>query len=221
MRILAIDTSTKFFCLALYDRNRACTYRLEAGRGLSKIIALTIKRILDARDLEAKDIDYFACAQGPGSFTGLRIGMATLKAMAWSADKPAVGIPSLDILAENAQADKFTTVVPVIDAKRGLIYASAYKNKKRILPYLLCSIKELSRKIKGAPLFLGDALGIYKDEILDNFKNAGLLDADHWFPEPENVLALAARKIKANKITDAFRIKPLYIYPKECQIKKA
>ena len=224
MKILGIDTTTKFLCLGLYDNNKLYSYRLEAQRNTSSFLGKTMKRVLEVLQWRISDIDYLACGLGPGSFTGIRVGLATIKGLAWSLNKPIAGISTLDILAKNAAPENPETIVPILDAKRGLIYCSAYKFKsgtlKRTLPYLLLSKDELFKKFKGNCIFLGDALGLYKDQILRNVKNAKTLDIEYWYPQPHNIINIALDKIKQKKLDNAFDIKPIYIYPKECQIRK-
>ncbi len=221
MKILGIDTSTKFLCLGVYDEGRIYQYNLECGRKISSLLTPTIKRVVEALNWQASDIDYFACGLGPGSFTGLRIAVATIKGMAWSLNKPLLGISSLDILAKNAAAD--AVVIPAIDAKRNLIYCSIYKNKKGILrrtaPYMLLSIDEFLKKVKPNSVLLGDALGLYKEKILENTSGVTILDKDYWQLNGSNIIYLALEKLKGKKINNAFDIKPIYLYPKECQIK--
>jgi len=225
MKILGIDTSTRFLCLGTYDDGKICEYNLDSGRRLSAIIAVTIKRVLDALSWQINDIDYFACGLGPGSFTGMRIGIATIKGLAFSLNKPVVGISTLDILARNATV-KGAHVIPVVDAKRDLIYCSIYRNKNgkisRIKPYMLLTMDEFLKKmeIKDKAVILGDAVNLYKQKILINMKNAIVLDKDYWYPNGRNIIDLAIEKINSKKVNSASRIKPIYLYPKECQIKK-
>lgn len=223
MRILGIDTTTKFLCIVLYEDGRVYEYNLEVGRKLSAVICVTIKRILDSLKLKASSIDYFACGLGPGSFTGVRIGLATIKAMAWSLNKPIIGIPTLDILAKGARL-KDGYIIPAIDAKRNLIYCSKYKvkngNLKRVSAYMLIDIEEFLEKAKDNSVFLGDALNLYKDKLLGKIKGAIVLDKDNWYPKGHSIIELALEKIKAKEFDSVFKIKPIYLYPKECQIRK-
>ncbi|MEK6727892.1 MAG: tRNA (adenosine(37)-N6)-threonylcarbamoyltransferase complex dimerization subunit type 1 TsaB [Candidatus Omnitrophota bacterium] len=223
MKILAVDTTTKFLTIGVYSDGRVGEYNLEIGRQLSNLITLTIKRVLDASGLDIKDIDYFACGLGPGSFTGIRTGISTIKGLAWATNKPVIGVSTLDILAKNVKCTE-KQIVPVIDAKRDLVYSCIYKNKSGILKrsgaYMLVGIEGLLKKVKTGSIILGDAAGLYKDTILKNLKGAEILDKDYWYPKAHNLIELALEKIKANKLNDAFNITPLYLYPKECQIKK-
>lgn len=223
MKILAIDTTTKFLTIAIYIDGKVGEYNLEVGRQLSNLITLSIKRVLDAVNLEVKDIDYFACGLGPGSFTGIRIGVATIKGLSWIRNKPVIGISTLDILAQNVK-DTDKQIIPVIDAKRNLVYSAIYKKKsgllKRIGAYLLVSKEELCKRAGKNSIILGDAISLYGDSFVKNIKGAQILDKDYWYPKAHNLIALTLEKIKAKKFKDAFNIKPIYLYPKECQIKK-
>jgi len=223
MKILGIDTTTKFLSLGLYDGQHIYEYNLDLGTRHSTLLAPTVKRVLDALGWDIKEIDYFACGLGPGSFTGIRVGLAAIKGLSLSLNKPVVGISSLDILANKVKTPG-VLVAPVIDAKRGLIYCSIYKREKgslkRIAPYMLLSQDELCRKIKRNTVMLGDALNLYKEKILKNISGIVFLDKDCWYPDGHNIIYLALEKIKGKAFNNAFNIKPIYLYPKECQIRK-
>lgn len=224
MKILGIDTTTKFLCLGLYDNTKIYEYTLEVGRKLSSLLGPTIKRTLDTLGWKMRDIDYFACGLGPGSFTGVRVGLATMKGMSWALNKPIIGISTLDILAKNA-AKADVQIIPLIDAKRNLVYSSIYRNKNvrltRVGPYMLSTREEFFKKIKTNAIILGDAAGLYKDEILSHIEGAHILEKDYWYPRAHNLIALALERIKDKKLHDPFKIRPIYLYPKECQIRKA
>lgn len=222
MKILGIDTTTKFLSLGTYGQGKVCEYNLELGRKHSTLLIVTIKRVLQALGWRPADIDYFACGLGPGSFTGVRVGLAAIKGLAWALKKPVLGISTLDILAQNiqqAQAD----IVPMIDAKRNLIYCSIYRIKnstlKRNAPYMLISEEDFFRKVKKNALIFGDAVDLYKKTILARVKNPTILDSEYWYPKGRSIVELALARIKEKKVSSAFDIKPIYLYPKECQIK--
>ncbi|MFA4984444.1 MAG: tRNA (adenosine(37)-N6)-threonylcarbamoyltransferase complex dimerization subunit type 1 TsaB [Candidatus Omnitrophota bacterium] len=225
MRILGIDTSTRFLCIGIYDNGKVYGYNLEAGRRLSSLITSTLKDVLDAAGLKAGDIDYFACGVGPGSFTGLRIGIATVKGMSWPLRKPVVAISSLDILSRNADTAR-GEVIPMLDARRGLVYCAIYNRKNNVFRKkgadMLFSPAELFAKTANAGIFLGDGVSLLGSQILSKVKNAVILDRDFWYPRPHNIVKLALEKITRGKsnLSDAFGVKPQYLYPKECQIRK-
>ena len=212
MKILALDTSSKILALGVYAEGRVYEYNLEVGRKLSDLLDKTIQRVLEAAGVGIKEIDYFACGIGPGSFTGVRTGVAMIKGLSWALKKPVIGISSLDILAQGAvDADKL--IVPALDAKRSLIYCSVYQKKSgklaRVKPYMLLPENEVLAKIKGDYVLLGDApLG-----------SLNFLDKDYWYPKAHNIITLALERIKEKKIKNSFNLEPIYLYPKECQIK--
>lgn len=223
MKILGIDTTTKFLSLGVYDNGKIYEYNLDLGRRHSSLLILTIKRVLEALGWRAQDIDYFACGLGPGSFTGIRVGIAAIKGLALSLNKPVAGISTLDIVARNSGITN-DDIVPIIDAKRQLLYCSVYKinngTVKRIMPYMLLTERELLGKIKSNAVLMGDAVNLYREKILANIKGATVLDKDCWYPKGRNIVELALERIKNKQIVSAFGIKPIYLYPKECQIRK-
>lgn len=218
IKILAVDTSTDYLCLGLYDGKNFYEYGLEVGRQLSCLLIPTVKRVLDRLSLRTGDIDYFACGLGPGSFTGLRIGLAAVKGLSWAHKKPVIGISTLDILAA-AVKDTLRPVVPIIDAKRGLVYCAVYKNNKKISPYMLLNEKELFKKIKDNSIIFGSGVNLYREKLLRQIKASEILEKGYWYPKGHNIINLALERIKGKLIGDSFTVKPIYLYPKECQIK--
>jgi len=222
MKILGIDTSTKFLCLGICDDRRIYGYNLEVERRLSVLLTVTIQRTLDAAGLKPKDVDYFACGLGPGSFTGLRIGASAIKGLGWALHKPVIGISSLDIIAKNAGISD-RPLVTVIDARRNLLYCGFFTNKdgrlKKTKPYMLLNQKEFLKKVPAGSILLGDAVSLYREEWIRNIRSVTLLDKDAWYPKPHHLMALVLERIKEGRLGCAFDIKPIYLYPKECQIK--
>jgi len=223
MKILGLDTSSKYLSLGIYDNDKIYEYTLETGRKLSALIMPSIDRVLRSLGLEARDMDYFACGLGPGSFTGIRVGLATVKGLSWSVKKPTVGVSTLDILALNAQNHP-GYIIPVIDAKRNLIYASIYTMQghllKRQAPYMLSTPEELIKKVrKFNCVLLGDAADLWRQKLQLELNKAVILDNDYWYPKACNILNLALLKIRKHQTNNPFDIKPIYLYPKECQIR--
>lgn len=221
MKILGIDTTSNFLILGAYDNGKIYDYNLELGRKHSALLIVTIERLLKALGWKPQDLDYFACGVGPGSFTGIRIGLAVIKGLAWAIKKPVIGVATLDVLARNAKATN-GFIIPIIDAKRNLIYCSIYKTEdkriQRIAPYMLLTEGEFFKKAKNRAIILGDALDLYREKILKKIKGATILDKDYWRLRGHHIMEVALEKIMAGKINTAFDLKPLYLYPKECQI---
>lgn len=224
MKILCIDTTTKFLCLGLYVDARIYEYSLETGRHLSTLLAPAVRSVLEAAGVKAPGIDYFCVGAGPGSFTGVRVGMAYIKGLAWSVGKPVVEIPSLEALAMNAAGARDNAWVwPIMDAKRGLVYTCAYRIKgaklKKASPYMLIDIGEFMRKTRDSAIVLGDGLELYRDKLKASGKGLAFLDKDYWRIYPQNLLACAMQRIREKKLVSASGARPIYLYPKECQVK--
>ncbi|MCU0666837.1 MAG: tRNA (adenosine(37)-N6)-threonylcarbamoyltransferase complex dimerization subunit type 1 TsaB [Candidatus Omnitrophica bacterium] len=224
MKILAIDTSTNFFSVGILDGEKIYEYRLYTGVKLSENITHILSQILTSLNWEWEDLDYLAANLGPGSFTGIRIGLSFIKGIAFSLDKPVIGLCGLDVLAK-AAADKERNIqiVPVMDARRGMVYAAIYQNHKvfkRSSNYMLVTPEELCLKIKGPSLFVGDGLSLYQKQFQASVHKSFFLDKDWWGIKPRYLVQVAQEKLQCKQFTDSFGIKPIYLYPKECQIRK-
>ncbi len=126
MRVLAIDTSTMVStCAILEDEKLLGEYSLNQEITHSENLVPMIKEMLDNLELNISHIDLYGVAIGPGSFTGLRIGIATIKAFAHVFDKPMVGVSTLEGLAFNLPYRGI--IVPMIDARRNRVYTGIYK----------------------------------------------------------------------------------------------
>lgn len=218
MKILAIDTSSKFLSIALGDGKDTIkeeNYLLD--RRHSSLLIPKIKEMLDGSGLSINKINTFVCGLGPGSFTGLRIGVSAVKGLGLALKKPCIGIASIDAIALNADSGM---IVPIIDAKRENVYSAIYEKKNgriiRKTDYLLIKVDKLLKKVKKDAIFLGDGISIYKDKI-----GRGIfLEEKYWYPKAGNLIKLALPKIKRTKKCDLAKLEPIYLYPKDCQVKK-
>ena len=169
MNLLAIDTSTKNLSLAVTKKGKVVKFRNEKlTRPLSSSIMPSIRKILDSAGITLSKLDGFAVGLGPGSFTGLRVGLSTIKGLAFATNKPVVGISSLDVLAMNIKEDH-AQICTLCDAKRNLVYACLYEKKGSILKrksdYVLESIDAILKKIKGEVIFIGDGVQLFRNDI--------------------------------------------------------
>ncbi|MFH1578048.1 MAG: tRNA (adenosine(37)-N6)-threonylcarbamoyltransferase complex dimerization subunit type 1 TsaB [Candidatus Omnitrophota bacterium] len=226
MNILAVETSSKKLCVGILNhKGRILEYNLDSGQRHTELILPTIKRALKNFKLGFRGIDYFAVGLGPGSFTGLRIGLATIKGFAAALEKPVIGLPTLDVIAHNALPAKSKIICPLIDARRNLLFTALYEvareKLKRISPYLLIDLEGLFKIIKPSDsvAFLGDATMLYQPRLKQKIKRCLILEEDAWYPKAGNLIKLAGDLISKGKFKDAARIKPIYLYPKECQIR--
>lgn len=207
MNLLAIDTSSIYLGLAVMkDGKVASRIHKKAVMAHSRILVPTINKILKKTGLKINDIDCFAISAGPGSFTGLRIGVTVVKGLAYSLKKKIVAVPTLDVIANNAKNFK-GIICPVLDARKNKVYACIYRSDgktiKKISPYLLLPLDELKKKtaVYDKIYFLGDIIGY-----------------DNWYPKAEAVARLGFESFKAKKFVKAENLEPMYLYSKECDI---
>lgn len=170
MLILGLDTSTSCGSIALVDSNKPLgEWNLNVRRTHAGRLLPGIQHLLQETGIKIGQIDGFAVAIGPGSFTGLRIALTTAKTLALVTGKPLAGIPTLDILVENVPFVE-GLVCPVLDARKGEIFAALYKRDSRgtsdrLTDYVSLPPEGLSEMIRGPALLLGDAVPVYGERL--------------------------------------------------------
>ncbi|MCR4337013.1 MAG: tRNA (adenosine(37)-N6)-threonylcarbamoyltransferase complex dimerization subunit type 1 TsaB [Candidatus Omnitrophica bacterium] len=229
MNILAIDTSTSYLSLAVGKDNKVLnSSNVLLEKVLSSSIIDRIDKILKKSRLTLSKIDGFAVGLGPGSFTSLRIGLSTIKAFAFSLDKPIVGIPSLDLIAQNVAQPKNEgmQICVLSDARRSLVYSCLYqvngRGLKSVMPYHLSPLEDVLSRIKGDVMFVGDGALLYKEQIKKVLSPQQITFANERQsrPEAKNLLLLACDRFSKSKIDDVRKLFPLYLYPEDCQVDK-
>lgn len=185
MNVLAIDTSNQLLGVALWkDNELRAEYTANIKRNHSIGLMPTINQIMKETNTSPKDLDRIAVAKGPGSYTGVRIGLSTAKTLAWTLNIPVVAISSLELLARNIHNEE-SYISPFFDARRGLIYTGLYQRKTNamlvkkedcniLMTDWLTELQELSSPI----VFLSQDLDQHKEVIQE------YLGENAVFPEP-------------------------------------
>lgn len=226
MRVLAIDTSSPKLGLAMVSGGKLIAkLELNLEGGHARYLIPSIDKLLKKTKLTLDKIDTLAISIGPGSFTGLRIGVTTVKAIAIAGRKKIVAVPSLDILAYNGLDEEVKYICPVIDARKNKIYAAVYRKKENALKKetkdLLVSMEDLCKGIKKPTMFLGDALKVYKEKIAKELKDKAIFaDEKLWYPQAKFVALLGEQLAKKKKFTQALDLVPVYLHKRDCQIRK-
>lgn len=181
MRILAVDTSSNVASAAIVDDNKlVCESVLNNKLTHSQTLLPMIDDVFKKSELTPSDIDIFAVSNGPGSFTGLRIGVTTIKGLAHAVEKPVCGVNTLEALAYNLPFCPHI-IAPIMDARREQVYNAFYKWEDGILkevakPRAIClddclkELEELGEKV----VFLGDGVAVFRDKIKDTLKEQAL-----------------------------------------------
>lgn len=173
MKILALDTTGLVASVALVDENKTIAeFTTNYKKTHSQTIMPMIEQLKNMVELDLSTVDYIACASGPGSFTGLRIGASTAKGLAHGLDKKIIPVPTLDGLAYNlSECNKL--IVPIMDARRNQVYSAIYSNVEcfeRLSDYMACDINELLNMVSERDenaVFLGDGVPVFKDIITE------------------------------------------------------
>ncbi|MGE0268026.1 MAG: tRNA (adenosine(37)-N6)-threonylcarbamoyltransferase complex dimerization subunit type 1 TsaB [Candidatus Omnitrophota bacterium] len=224
MNILAIDSSTRYLSLAVASDDKILAYRNEdLGRKMSGTIVSRIGRILERVRMKPADIDGYVAGLGPGSFTSLRVGLATVKGLAFVGNKPVAGIPSLDALARSVKKSDHPVCV-VADAKRSLVYTGCYtvtENKlSKTAEYSLTDIQSFLDQLPAPAVFIGDGAALYEKEIRKSKKAVELITAPKdVFPQARYLLQEGARQLKSAKAAAGSKLIPLYLYTEDCQVR--
>jgi tRNA threonylcarbamoyladenosine biosynthesis protein TsaB len=225
MKVLGVDTSTNVLSVAIVeDKDIISNLSRTLEKGHSSGLVPMIGEILKRANISLERIDGFAVGIGPGSFTGLRVGVTTMKTLAFSVDKPIKGLSSLDAIAYNGVGAP-SPICPIVDAKRDQVYSAIYawegKVLKRLSNYLLIPIGRLLKKIKGEVLFLGDGIELYKEEIIKIKKGKAMFaPKSSWFPQASRIAFLGLEAFKRGEMDNPYSLVPMYLYPKECTVRK-
>lgn len=183
MKILAIDTSSPICSVAiLEDNNLIEEINLDDGRTHSENLMPLIDSVLKRNSLDIKDIEMLSCCVGPGSFTGIRIGVATSKAFSDSLNIPCIGVSSLEILAYNIKNNLKNEdfVCSILDCKNDNCYYAIYQLKNGTLKEIIAPKADSIENFKNIVpnfedkniTFVGDGIDIYKEYLSSLFKNA-------------------------------------------------
>ncbi|HUI69353.1 MAG TPA: tRNA (adenosine(37)-N6)-threonylcarbamoyltransferase complex dimerization subunit type 1 TsaB [Spirochaetia bacterium] len=212
--VLALDTSTDVLAISATRSDAWASIALREGLQHSPSLIPLVDSLLARLGLEASTLDLVVCSVGPGSFTGIRIGLATSLGIARARGTPLVGISTLDALAEPWQWHR-GEVYPVIDARKGKIYTALFTAGARQSDYLDVTPAELGERLSVAtdPLLVGpDATRIRTiiGKGADRVRCAELLD-------PGALVRLGKAKFEKEG-ADPIPLRPLYLRKSEAEI---
>ena len=168
MNILAFDTSSEILAVGAMRGEKDRTSLAVKGIKHSETLIPAIDDCLTQLGMKIGEIDLIGCSIGPGSFMGLRIGIATAKGLSLALGKPWVGVPTLDAMARTYIASK-RTIVPVMDARKTRVYAAIYDAGQRRGEYLDCSITDLLGRLEAELTlsFVGPGADLLTDYCLE------------------------------------------------------
>ncbi len=174
MKILSLDSTAKTSTVAVLDNESLLgLYSVNIQNTHSETLLPMVKSLLESLRLTNDDIDAYAVSKGPGSFTGVRIGVATIKALAFGRNKPCVGVSTIEALSENLEG--FSGIVcPIMNARRGQVYTGAFLNGARFIDDTCMMLDDLIPMLEktGEPIyFCGDGYELVLDKKISNFRH--------------------------------------------------
>jgi tRNA threonylcarbamoyladenosine biosynthesis protein TsaB len=222
MKIIAVETSTDIcsVCVIANEKTSQCEINLKQIHS-EKIISL-IDQCLKNLNMDLDEINAIGVSIGPGSFTGLRIGLSTVKGICFVKEKPIIAVPTLDALA--LKAAKFyeifsnfclkeVNICPIIDAKQGDFYYGFYSifdaKVVKLSEFKVGTFNEILNQITKPTIFIGDGVNEIKEGQI--FERAILLKGKLNQPEAYYVALIAVEKLQRGEFSDLNSLEPLYI----------
>ncbi|MGI6224768.1 MAG: tRNA (adenosine(37)-N6)-threonylcarbamoyltransferase complex dimerization subunit type 1 TsaB [Peptococcales bacterium] len=227
MIILSVDSATPVAGVAIIDENRILAESfLNTGNTHSEQLLPLIQETLKRVKLSLKDIDGIVVSIGPGSFTGLRIGLATTKSLAQVTNTKLVAIPTLDALAHNVVGSG-TLICPILNARKSEVYTALYEESggeinriseyEAIKPLALC---ERLRNLDQPVTFLGDGVFEYRNLITSQLEGqAKWAPLQNLLPRASALAVLGLKELKQGNFADVFTLTPFYLRKSEAEIK--
>lgn len=217
MIILALDSTAQTGAVALCrDEKLIASFTLNTGNTHSETLLPSVEAALTLGGMTADDVDLFACANGPGSFTGVRIGAATIKGLAFGKDKPCIGVSTLEALAYNLRG--FSGIAcPVMNARRSQVYNALFRIEngklERLCPDRAISLTELAAELAtygDTPIYLsGDGYDMTREALADC--NLGNTPEELVYQSGYSVAMCALAAHKAGVYTTDTELVPTYL----------
>ena len=221
MKLLVIDTSGPVCGTAVMDGDKVCSEFTAQNRNThSASLMPMVEAALAAAGTEIGALDAIAAVTGPGSFTGVRIGVATAKGLAHGAGLPCIPVDALEALS--ASAGFFDGIVcPIQDARAGQVYAAAFRNGERLTGDAPMKLEEFLESITGLGsrfLFTGDGVPVFRDRIREILgEKASFAPAHLGYLHPSAAGSIA---MKSGKETDYLHLEATYLRPPNAQKNK-
>ncbi len=216
MRVLGIETSTPVCSVALVDSERVVAeYTLDVGVGHAERLLPMVRRILEDAGLQVSDLDGVAVAAGPGSFTGLRIGMSAAKGLCLASDLSLLAVPTLEGLAL-PMVSAGLPVCSMLDARRGEVYAGVYGLDGERLVSLVADdalpVEGLLPRLPRPVRFVGEGAVVYRERILDALgEEARFVPGASNHPGAASVALLGEIRLAAGEVADLASAEPNYL----------
>lgn len=217
MLILAIDTASNIGTVALYDdiKGMIAEINLNAKRNHSVIIMEAINSLFTLSEISKEMVDKIVVSIGPGSFTGIRIGVGLAKGLAYALKKPIAGINELDIVANMYSGEK--PIIAMLDARKERVFYGTYNVEKGMIvsnnDYNVLELSEVLKMIKHETVFVGEGAIIYKEIIKERVGKKAIFINNALNLTRASVLA----ELGKQKVDNIFTLEPYYLVKSQAE----
>ena len=209
-RIILIETSTSLCSVALAENGTVTAYReSSAPKAHASLTAVFVQEVLEERGLSLAECDAVCVSKGPGSYTGLRVGVSTAKGLCFGSGKPLVAVGTLDTLVAQADNSQFKHIIPMIDARRMEVYTAVFEDTRQLTetaPMIVDENSFAEYLEQGPCLFIGDGAGKCTDVI--KHPNAHFCQCN---PKASAMLQPAMKALKEKRFEDVAYFEPFYL----------
>ena len=227
MKILGIDTATRMSGVALIeDETLLCDYRFQTGFYHSEHLLGLIHQAFSDLKLTMDALDGIALTIGPGSFTGLRVAVSTVKGLLIGSGKPVIGRSTLEIMAETLSISSFS-ICPMLDAKKGEVYAGRFEpytsgSMRRIMEDQVISPDSLLDLCSGETVFLGEGAIKYRPMIEDRLGSKAIFCLESRQASMASTVArLGLQTLARGEGVDPQQLSPVYLRPSDAEVNLA
>ena len=223
MLILGIDTSSPTGSVALLDNDYVISEALlNSSQNYSDKLLIEVNAIFNSSKIKLNQIDGFVITAGPGSFTGLRVGMSFIKGLILATQKPFASVNTLDAYAETVQPGPYA-ICPVLDARKKEVYTALYNSENglcvRETPDQAIKPGELCDQIKQPTVFLGNGLVAYRELLSSRLKEKCIHNAPmKKLTVAASACLIASRNLKENLQNNLDSLTINYIRPSEAEL---
>jgi tRNA threonylcarbamoyladenosine biosynthesis protein TsaB len=217
MIVLAVDTTTPSGSVALLmDGELAAELNIESPSTHSARLLRSIDFLLATQGLDIRAVEAYAVAAGPGSFTGIRIGLSAVKSLAFASGKPVAAVSTLEALAAKVGSPPIRLACPILDAKRGEVYAALFEVRARrtaeVIPQGAYAPDAFFARLPAhrVTAFVGNGLGLYREKLLTYVRDKARFPLRSPFIAAE-VGRIGGRLISEGKGVPAARLEPIYL----------
>ena len=210
--VLAFDSSTPTLTLAYAasdGRIRRSVTALKNTGGMLGVLAAFLKK----HKVRIADADLIAVGTGPGSFTGLRVGVTCAKMLAYASGAKLAGISTLRVIAQNVSGS--APVCVALDARRGNVYTAVYREGRPVERPRLVSVAEFTGGISAGVRYAGDAIAVCGEGL---FGPAEVAAPEAWKPDAARMVEIALERWEAREFDDPLKLAPDYLYGNDCMV---